>query len=163
MANNESLIKRYFSLALWLGLFQLISFGMSFITRANLSDWYVNLNKSILTPPGFVFGIVWTILYVFLALIGWMLFTDNNYKQLKYLKRYYGIQMLLNWAWTPLFFHFHYTHSAFIVLIIMIFLVARLIFLSFQANFKIAGYLLLPYWIWICFASYLNGWIVFLN
>ncbi|WP_371923170.1 TspO/MBR family protein [Legionella sp. 27cVA30] len=66
-------------------LFQSIGFLMGMLTQANIYPWYEQLNKSALTPPGFVFSIVWTFLYALLALIAWTL-SDKNQAHSKQVK-----------------------------------------------------------------------------
>ena len=72
------LINKYLKLLLWIVLFQSIGFLMGMLTQANIYPWYEQLNKSDLTPPGFVFSIVWTFLYVLLAVIAWILWDKNQ-------------------------------------------------------------------------------------
>lgn len=70
---------------------------MGLLTQANIYPWYEHLNKSSLTPPGFVFSVVWTLLYAILAVIAWTLSNENKAysKQVKVL---FALQTLMNWA-----------------------------------------------------------------
>lgn len=73
------------------------------LTQANIPSWYEGLNKSGLTPPGPVFSIVWSILYALLAIVGWVLWCSRNESEMRSVFYLYSVQMLMNWAWTPLF------------------------------------------------------------
>jgi len=101
--NKNSWIK----LIIWIITFELIGFSLSIMTEANIHSWYEGLNKSILTPPGFVFSIVWSILYVLLAIAGWMIWQKRENIEMRPALYLYISQLLMNWAWTPLFFQLH--------------------------------------------------------
>jgi translocator protein len=139
----------------WILTFQLIGILMGQLTQTNLNPWYYDLTKSPLTPPDITFGIVWTILYVFLSIIGWQLFHCLKHvsKSIKYL---FGTQMLLNWAWTPVFFGLHHVFGALIILMLMVVLGVPLLIGLIRQRWAL-GVLYLIYWVWLCFATYLNG------
>lgn len=142
-------------LVLWVLALSLIGYGMGLITKANLDPWYLSLYKSSLTPPGFVFGIVWGVLYVMLAIVGWNLYQEKNSPNNSQLKIAFGIQLVLNWLWTPLFFYMHWTGTALICLILIVLFTTRFLTLAWR-QFRLMFWLMLPYWVWVCFASYLN-------
>lgn len=148
----------YCRLLLWIALFLLISAALGNITDSHRDSWYASLEKSSLTPPGYVFGIVWSILYGMLAIAGWLIWRARCFSTLFTVKSLYIIQLLLNWSWTPLFFHYHYTGVALLFIIIIIVLVAILLFLCRKSLPKVT-WLLTPYSIWLIFAAYLNGYI----
>ena len=117
------------------------------------SQWYKNLIKPEFVPPDGIFAPVWTILYVliFVSLIQYIL-SDKNEKLAGYV--YFTIQMLLNLIWSPIFFFFQKISLALgvvILLDIFVFLTMK----KFYSASKIAGYLLIPYFLWILFATYL--------
>lgn len=148
-----------FKLIFWLVFFEVVGFLLGLTTQANLYPWYENLNKSALTPPGYVFSIVWTILYGLLALITWMIL---NKKPPQSFTTLFIIQMLMNWLWTPLFFHFHYlTLSA--VWIIVLVCINVILAIKFRTENKLIVWLLIPYILWLTLASYLNGFIAVMN
>ena len=72
-----------------------------------MNIWYKTLNRSTLTPPGYVFGITWTILYSMIGLCGWIIWSQRPTQKLISLKSLYLLQLFLNWTWTPLFFKYH--------------------------------------------------------
>lgn len=153
--------KRLVQLTFWIVLFQSIGFLSGLMTQTNIYPWYEQLNKSALTPPGFVFSIVWTILYVLLAMIAWIL-SDHNELFSRKLKLLFGLQMIMNWLWTPLFFEFHWIRFSAIWLLVLSCLNLYLI-LETRKIHQIISWLLAPYVLWLFFASYLNGVIALVN
>lgn len=141
--------------------FQLVGFLLGQLTQENIPIWYHQLNKSSLTPPGFVFAVVWSFLYALLAVIAWMLFCVYQSVAGK-CKLLFALQMLMNWCWTPLFFSFHYLFFSGIWLVVLTCLNGVLL-LQFYKTKKLIAYLLLPYFIWLLFASYLNLAVILLN
>ncbi|AAU26318.1 tryptophan rich sensory protein TspO [Legionella pneumophila subsp. pneumophila str. Philadelphia 1] len=132
------------------------------LTQANIPSWYEGLNKSGLTPPGPVFSIVWSILYALLAIVGWVLWCSRNESEMRSVFYLYSVQMLMNWAWTPLFFVLHWTGLSFLWILVMAGLTGLLMFSQTNKK-KSLAILLLPYLIWLLFAAYLNGVIWLLN
>ena len=147
-------------LLLWIVLFEGVGFALSGITKANIDNWYIYLDKSTLTPPGYMFAIVWPILYACLAIIAWYLADSNKYSPTIF--RAFTLQMLMNWAWTPLFFGLHVMKFSALWLICLTLLNLILAFIFFQHSKKMF-LLLMPYIFWLTFASYLNIVIAFLN
>ena len=146
MIRNRYLVFLYIFIALVLG-------GLSSSNTAS-DPWYQSLIKSSLNPPGYVFGIVWPILY---ALMGVSAF-------LTYSKVYklFLLQLVFNTIWSWLFFAFHQPVIALIDIYLLIGLNIYLINVMRKVN-KLAAYLFLPYIIWLLFASHLNLVIVLSN
>ncbi len=117
--------------------------------------WYHSLDKAPLSPPDWVFAPVWTILYITIAL-SLFLFLKNGFSKEKILPLFFFIiQMLLNFAWTPVFFGLQNIKAAYIILAaLIVFLVLTII--TFYRFSKPAAYLLIPYLLWSVFAAYLN-------
>lgn len=155
------LLNKYLKLLLWIVLFQSIGFLMGMLTQANIYPWYEQLNKSALTPPGFVFSIVWTLLYALLALIAWTL-SDKNQAHSKQVKLFFALQTLMNWTWTPLFFGMHWLLFSAVWLISLTCLNVILIS-KVKSTHKSIAWLLSPYLLWLGFASYLNILIALMN
>ena len=126
------------------------------------SLWYYSLNKSPLTPPEAVFPIAWTILYVMIALSLFFYVKDGLTKEKLTPLVVFTIQIILNLLWSPVFFESHNIKLAFIIIVLLIIFVLINIIL-FYKNSKIASYLLIPYFLWLIFAAYLNFEIVMLN
>ena len=118
-------------------------------------EWYNTLNKPFLNPPTVVFLPVWTILYImiFLSLIIFIRGGINKGKILPLI--FFSIQMLLNFSWTRIFFGAQNIAYAFVVIILMwIFILLTVI--SFYKHSKLSAILLIPYFLWVTFAVYLN-------
>ena len=147
----------------WIIGFQAVSILMGLITRGGLEPWYITLEKSSLTPPGYVFGIVWPILYVFLAIFGKLIHDKAKVKSIPYLIPIFWFQMILNWLWSPIFFYLQLTATALVIIMILILSNATIIFKSVKGNEAKQTLLIIPYFIWLCFACYLNFIIVILN
>jgi len=149
------------NLIFWLVLFESIGFLLGLITQANIYPWYEHLNKSSLTPPGFIFSVVWSLLYALLAIIAWVL-SSNNKAFSKKVRVLFALQMLLNWAWTPLFFGLHWLMPSALWLISLSCLNVLLI-IEVKKTHKSIAWLLSPYLLWLMFASYLNLIIAVMN
>lgn len=121
--------------------------------------WYKSLKKSNLTPPDYVFGYVWTILYImmFCSLIKYLNSKSEVNKKLGLI--FFITQLLLNILWSPTFFKFKDTKKALYVLITL-WLSLAITFSIFYKQDKTAALLLIPYLIWSSFALYLNYYIV---
>lgn len=139
----------------WVVSFEIIGFLLGLITQANIHPWYAALPKSELTPPGWIFSVVWTILYAILAIFGWILSRSKKDPYFRFVYRLYGFQMLLNWAWTPLFFGFHWVGLSAIWLVGLTVL-NILIFIKLKRKKAGIAWLLVPYIVWLIFACYLN-------
>jgi len=144
----------------WILVLQGVAMFMGLISGKDLVTWYNCLRKSSLTPPGVVFSIVWPILYVLLAIAGYRLYEKKS-KQLTKGQIGYAIQLALNFLWTPVFFNGHWIGAAFVIVSLMVFFTYYLVIKCFKTD-KVVSYLLIPYLLWIVFASYLNFYI-FLN
>lgn len=125
--------------------------------------WYNMLNKSIVTPDGWVFGVAWTTLYALLG-IALFLVMRNEQTRLSKTRAYllFLIQMVLNALWSYTFFGAHMTEWALVVLIALI-VASVMMMRAFRPFSKWASYLIWPYILWISFAAYLNIAIVWLN
>ena len=116
--------------------------------------WYQALEKSELNPPGYVFGIVWPILYILMSISAYRTFTDTG--------RMFVIQLIFNTAWSWMFFSFHMPVLALINIWLLIFLNIKLNIMMLKID-KISGLIFIPYVLWLLFASYLNLFIVINN
>ncbi len=143
-------------------LFLAIGGIISASVNSSLNGWYAELNKPFLNPPNFVFMPVWTILYISLAVFIWMIDRQPHSPLVVQAKKLFVWQLILNFAWTPIFFGMHSILGGLIVLLILDFLVFRLISVSFQIN-KICTYIILPYFCWLLYATYLNISLFLLN
>ena len=117
-------------------------------------SWYVDLVKSPLNPPSFVFGIVWPILYALMAFV--------SFKSADKIWKLFIPQLILNAAWSWMFFFMHAPLLALINITILIFLNQKILVIL-KIESKLLFWLYLPYVLWLSFAAFLNASIVFLN
>ena len=164
---------------LLLALVAAIAFFGSQASASNVDGWYRNVEKVAWNPPNSVFGPAWTVIYLLIAISGFLLWRsgfqgtrngsneklpNSNRKELLW----YGVQLVLNASWTPLFFAGYPAIGetawwlALLVILTMVFAVLRLIVMSWKKA-RIAAWLLVPYLLWITFASTLNVGIIVLN
>ncbi len=133
--------------------------GIVALIISNFMD-YNKLNKPPLSPPGFIFGIVWTVLYILMGIsygiLDYKNLIDNNTKNIYY------FQLLVNLLWPIAFFVFKWRLFAFIWLVLLIILIIKMI-IEFYKKDKVAAYLQIPYLLWSIFASYLNIGVYLLN
>lgn len=144
--SNKYLIFPSVVLALILG-------GLSSTDTAN-NIWYIELNKSNLNPPGYVFGIVWPILYLLMSISAFRTFDVS--------KNFFYLQLIFNAMWSWLFFAFQLPLIALLNIWLLIFFNIRLFLDMFKID-KLSGLLYAPYVLWLFFASYLNLFIVINN
>ena len=123
-------------------------------TSAGTDSWYLLLNKSKLNPPGYVFGIVWPILYILMMVSAFLAH--------KKIFSIFIIQLFFNAAWSWLFFRFQMPLIALLDIYLLIAINIYILNLMYKEN-KLAFFLFIPYVVWISFASYLNLFIVINN
>ena len=123
-------------------------------TFINSDTWYAELIKSPLNPPSYVFCIVWPILYIIMAFI--------SFKVADKIASIFILQLILNAAWSWIFFYFQAPITALIDIGILIYL-NYMILKMIQNESRFLFYLYLPYLIWLLFAGFLNASIVWLN
>lgn len=132
-------------------------------TLAAIPTWYAGLQKPFFSPPNWVFGPVWTILYCLMGISVFLIWRGGfKKKQIKRGLGYFFIQLFLNFLWSPLFFGLHSPLlGLFDIMALLFFLVLTII--SFYRLSKAAAYLLIPYLLWVSFATLLNISIEVLN
>jgi len=142
----------------------IVTYSASFIggiaTYSSKEPWYSTLVKSNLNPPDWVFGPVWTTLYLFMTVAIWSAWHKNR-KNVN-LVYYYLIHLLFNTTWSIVFFVFH---NIFLALINLIILILFIIFLMLQYKkiSQLSYYLMIPYLLWCCYALILNLSLFVLN
>ncbi len=142
----------------WITAFLVISYLIGEVTRQNM-DWYADLNKSPFNPPRLAFPIVWSILYTMLAIVGAQLWMNRAQVNGKKHMIVYAAYMLVNWAWSFIFFGAHMVGIGFAWIILADIILAALIFLLYKSEQKLQLMMLLPTLLWGLFAAYLNGYI----
>ena len=138
-----------------IGCYLVSAFGAMF----SPGEWYTTLRLAPWNPPPIAFPIVWSILYLFIALAGWQIFAQAESS----LKLLWLLQLLLNGIWSWIFFAQHWLNIALLDLLILDIVVLTLVCNCFKHRLKFAGLLLVPYLIWILLATSLNAYIVIMN
>jgi benzodiazapine receptor len=122
-------------------------------------EWYAGLVKPAFNPPNWVFGPVWTILYVLIAAAGWRTFERNRRG---WPMRLWCAQLALNFLWSPVFFAAHRTDWALVVILLLLAVILAFIAASWRKD-RLAAWLFAPYAAWVAFAAALNGALWMLN
>lgn len=136
--------------------------AIGLLISAAPGEWYRSLNKPPGTPPGFVFGIVWPILYTLIGIALFLFLRKSSDAYLWYGLSVFMVQWILNTLWTPLFFGWNQPILALIDIVVLIVAIAWT-WKIFQHESKWAGLLLLPYFLWSVYATYLNTGFIVLN
>lgn len=124
--------------------------------------YYDSLHRSSLTPPSYIFSIVWPILYFSLAIVFFLVKTSPKCVNFCSPLVYFSVQLLFNLLWTTLFFRLQMPTVALLDLgIIVIFTLITMY--TLYSDYRIAFYVMIPYTLWIMFALYLNYYIVMYN
>lgn len=126
------------------------------LTNTQNNTWYDTIVKPDWNPPGYLFGPVWTVLYLLMAISLWIVWKSDALEDQKTEAcLIFAAQLFLNFWWTILFFKFHSPVTAFVEIIIMLFFIFLTIF-RFSEISKTAAWLLIPYISWVSFAAILN-------
>ncbi len=144
-------------LVLFLGLFSGTISG-----SGEDNAWFAELIKPAAQPPGWLFGVIWPILYLMIAFAFAMILNARGAKGRGPAIALFVLQLLLNFAWSPLFFGQHQVTSAFYLIVIILILAVATTF-AFGRVRKASAWLMVPYLAWLCFAAILNFQIDRLN
>ncbi len=134
----------------------------SFFTISAIPTWYATLHKPIFSPPNWVFGPVWTLLYILMGIALYKIVTSRKSQESSRAIRLFIIQLILNTLWSIIFFGLHNPVLAFVD-IVALWITIVLTMQAFYKINKVAGNLLIPYILWVSFATILNVAIVILN
>ena len=146
----------FFSSKFSIFIYVILALIIGSLASSNTADdvWYQALIKSPLNPPGYVFGIVWPILYLLMSISAFRTFNET--------KNLFLIQLLFNALWSWLFFAFQMPLVALLNIWLLIYLNIKINLKMFYID-KLSGLLFIPYVLWLFFASYLNLFIVLNN
>jgi len=144
------------SIIIWIIISFLPGIAGQLATGPAIPTWYATLTRPPIAPPNWIFGPVWTLLYLSMGIAAGLVWNrgigDNR---VKFALTIFVIQLILNGLWSFLFFGWHSLHVAFIEIVILwVFILFTII--KFYALSKPAGLLLVPYLLWVSFASVLN-------
>jgi benzodiazapine receptor len=159
---RRSVRSQALGLAAFLGLSALVAGLGGLVTAANVSGWYVAADKAPWSPPNWIFGPVWSLLYVAMAVAAWLVWRRRTPESKAALLAYWA-QLGLNLLWTPVFFGLYPvigSPALWLALAVILALAIALTFtvLLFGPISRTAGVLMLPYVSWVVFAGSLNLW-----
>ena len=127
----------------------------AFVTISEVRDWYPTLVKPSWNPPSWVFGPVWTTLYVMMAIAAWLVWRRVDRPGGRVALGLFGAQLVLNFLWSWLFFGLHSPGLAGVE-IVALWVLLGLTIAAFSRVHRVAAALLVPYWAWVTFATALN-------
>ena len=131
-------------------------------TAAGIKSWYLTLNKPFFNPPNYLFGPVWTLLYLLMGISIYLILQTPKTDMRKKAIIIFCVQLGLNFLWSFLFFKFQRVGIAFIEILLIWASILTMIITFYKLN-KTAALLQIPYLMWVSFASVLNGAIWWLN
>ena len=154
-------MKAFFTVLRCVALSLIVGYLSMLLQRESLEVWYPLLRKSSLTPPGYVFAIVWFVLYVLMGVsVALVSRARTNYSWVLVLLFY--LQLLLNLMWSFCFFFLQLPLLALVVLFALMLCVAAYVVGAYDRH-RWASLLNVPYLLWLLFAAYLNGYVVLFN
>jgi len=137
-----------------------LALGSWLMNNGPISEWYINLIKAPWTPPGWFFGVAWTIIMICFSIYLVYLFKDHS---TKYLIALYTFQVFLNVIWNYIFFNQQLVGLALFVIVLLLFVIIYF-FISYRfESMEKIRYLLLPYITWLCIATSLNAYVILYN
>ncbi|MEO6871252.1 MAG: TspO/MBR family protein [Chthoniobacterales bacterium] len=139
-------------LVLWIAL-TFVAPALGF--RAKPDEWFASLTKPGFNPPSWVFAPVWTILYLLMAIATWLVWRQGGWERQTFPLSLYLVQLVLNAAWTPLFFGAHRIGLALIDIVLQWLAIAATLFVFARVD-ALAAWLFVPYLAWVSFATVLN-------
>ena len=157
--NGTTKLRKDLALIGWLALTFCATATGAFVSTG---DWYADLVKPTWNPPGWLFGPVWTVLYIMMAVAAWLVWREGGWKVQRGPLTLYLVQWLLNAIWTPLFFALQQPGWAFAEILVLLCTILVTIRMFWRVKI-VAGLLLVPYALWTAFAAVLNFTIWRLN
>jgi tryptophan-rich sensory protein len=136
------------------GCFAAAAVGALF-TNPNVPGWYANLDKPSWTPPSWVFGPVWSLLYLLMGVSAWQVWRKAGSRSAAVPLVLFGIQLVFNMAWSGLFFGLRRPGVALVGIVFLWFAILATT-IAFWRRSAPAGWLMLPYLVWVSFAAALN-------
>jgi translocator protein len=127
----------------------------SLFTTPSIGGWYVTLHKPWWIPPNWLFGPVWSVLYLSMAIAAWLVWRKGGVSGAKLALTLFALQLVLNVCWSAVFFSAHMPGVAFAEIVLLwLFILATVV--SFWPISRVAGWLIVPYLLWVAFAAALN-------
>lgn len=155
---SNTIIKLIISIAIPLAIGAVA--GM--FTASAVPEWFASLNRPSFAPPNWVFGPVWTTLYVIMGISMFLIWKMPASNERSVALLVYSVQLMLNFGWSFFFFYFKTLGIALIEIIILWISIAAMLLLFYKLK-PMAAYINIPYFLWVTFASFLNGGFYKLN
>lgn len=133
-----------------------------YLTSGEIPGWYFNLQKPSFNPPNYLFGPVWTLLYLLIGISLYMIWSSPQSKERKSALQIFVIQLFLNFCWSLLFFSFHLLFVSAVEILILWLSILQMLRIFRKVNL-VAFYINIPYLLWVSFATLLNISIWYLN
>lgn len=149
-------------LFLCMAITMLLGATSGLLTMEGIKEWYPSLLKPFFNPPNYIFGPVWTVLYLIMGISLFLIWDSEYSKQRTNALWIFSIQLTLNFLWSFLFFYLRNPFFALVDIMLLWWLISTMISLFVKIN-KTAGYIQIPYLLWVSFATVLNASIWFLN
>lgn len=143
------------ALAIFLGLAAAVSLLGSLFTMSGQDGWYESLEQPSWDPPDWVFGPIWSVLYIAIGVAAWLVWRQRGWDGAKTPLTLWGIQLGLNLLWTAIFFGMEMPGLAVIEIVVLIVAIIATV-VTFWPISKLGALLLLPYLGWVTFAAFLN-------
>ncbi len=148
--------KRLTKIVLSILLCLFVGFLCGFATQSTIDQWYFELNKPFFQPNRPIFITTWVILYILMGIAAGMVWARGFYhKWVKTALYHFGFQLLVNAMWHMVFFGFHKPFWAFLIIIVLLILIV-LSYKWFKIVHHLAAYLLIPYFLWVCYLAIFN-------
>lgn len=125
-------------------------------TASSVGTWYPSLAKPPFNPPNWIFAPVWTTLYFMMAIAAWRVWRRDGLRQARSALTLFALQLVLNLAWSVLFFGMRMIGAALVEIIVLLLAIVATTLVFWQRN-RVAGMLFLPYAAWVAFATVLNA------
>jgi translocator protein len=155
----KSVVRLVVSLVMCLGVGVL----ESLVTRPEIPTWYASLTKPSWTPLPVVFPIAWTALYILMAVSFWRLWeTEPRSAARSKAMIWFLVQLVLNAAWSPVFFGWHGTKTALVLIVALLIAIGATIVSTSRVD-RVAAWLLAPYLAWVAYATTINAGVVAMN
>jgi tryptophan-rich sensory protein len=149
-------LKDVLGLVIWVFICLAAGYIGSIFTAPSIPTWYANLNKPSFTPPNWIFGPVWTALFILMGIAAYLVWRKGlQNREVQIALSMFGVQLALNVLWSLFFFGCRQPLCAFVEIILLWAAIAVTIWYFLRIS-KVAGFLLLPYFFWVSFAAILN-------
>ena len=153
--------RTFLSILKFIVLSLLVGYVSTLLQRESLLTWYPLLNKSALTPPGYIFALVWGVLYILMGVSAGLVW-GRQVPASWVLMLIFMLQLFLNLLWSFCFFYMQLPLLALVVLLALFLMVAAYV-IGCYGQSRLAAFLNIPYLLWLLFAAYLNAYIVVFN